>query len=321
MLEQFANLLVYRVLGLDPASSLGAAGHFFIYDTFKIGILLVFITLLMGIVNSYFPVERVRDFLGSRKLYGGQYLVASSFGAMTPFCSCSSIPLFIGFLQGGMPLGVTLSYLITSPLVNEVALALFIGIFGWKIALVYAGSGILLGTLLGALLSRFGLERWVESWVWQVASEKAPPSDVRGLNTGLIKRLRAIVREAWRIIRKVGLYVLAGVAIGAVIHGYVPSGYFEAYLSSSNPFAVPAAVILALPMYAGASGVIPIVQSLVAKGIPLGTALAFMMAVVGLSFPEAMILKKVMKPKLIMTFFGSVGFSIILLGYFFNIVL
>src|SRR6056297_2086680 len=152
MLEKTADLLVYGFWGLDPVSSLGAAGHFFIYDTLKIGILLVFITLLMGIVNSYFPVERVRDFLGSRKLYGAQYLVASSFGAVTPFCSCSSIPLFIGFLQGGIPLGVTLSYLITSPLVNEVALALFIGIFGWKIALIYAGSGILLGTLLGVLL-------------------------------------------------------------------------------------------------------------------------------------------------------------------------
>lgn len=320
MIERFTDLVIYGWLGMSAETHLGSAAHFFMYDTIKIGLLLLLITMLMGIVNSYFPVEKVRGFLASHRLYGGQYLVASLFGAVTPFCSCSSIPLFIGFLQGGLPLGVTLSYLITSPLVNEVALALFIGIFGWKIALIYASSGILLGMLLGFVLGRAGLEKGVEKWVWDLARQNTTRKSVHGsgADPAFLKRLPAIRDEALNIIKQVGPYVLAGVALGGLIHGYVPSGYFEQYLSKNNPLAVPAAVILAIPMYAGASGVIPVVESLVAKGIPLGTALAFMMAVVGLSLPEAMILKKVMKPKLIATFFGTVGISIILLGYFFN---
>lgn len=318
MLEQLIDSFIYQLLGLEEGIHWVDSLHFFLYDVLKIGILLVLITLIMGTVNSYFPVERVRKFLASRNLYGGEYLSASVFGAITPFCSCSSIPLFIGFLQGGLPLGITFSYLITSPLVNEVALALFIGMFGWKVTLVYALSGILLGTVLGWLLSRFRLEPYVEEWVWNIAKNKNANSKVAQRKPTFSERWPAIVQESKEIIRRVGPYVLIGIGIGGLIHGFLPTNFFEAYLSDSNPFAVPVAVVVAIPMYANASGVIPIIQALVAKGIPLGTALAFMMAVVGLSLPEALILKKVMKPRLLATFFGSVGIAIIGLGYIFN---
>ena len=318
MLESFVDTLLFDWINLQEGVHWVDALHFFLYDTIKIGILLVIITLVMGGVNSYFPVERVRQFLASHNLYGGEYLAASLFGAVTPFCSCSSIPLFIGFLQGGLPLGITFSYLITSPLVNEVALALFIGMFGWKVTLVYATAGILLGTVLGWLLNRFKMEAYVEEWVWNIA--KQPNKNAQGNTTSpsFKERIPAIVEEAQTIIKRVGPYVLIGVAIGGLIHGFLPTNFFEAYLTKENPFAVPVAVILAIPMYANASGVIPIIQALVAKGIPLGTALAFMMAVVGLSLPEALILKKVMKPRLLATFFGSVGIAITGLGYVFN---
>lgn len=318
MLESLIDTLFYNWLGLQEGVHWVDALHFFVYDTVKIGILLVLITLIMGTVNSYFPVERVRRFLASRNLYGGEYLISSLFGAVTPFCSCSSIPLFIGFLQGGLPVGVTFSYLITSPLVNEVALALFIGMFGWKVTLVYAVSGILLGTLLGWLINRLNMEAYVEDWVWNIAKQKTVNAQGEERKPTFKERIPGIVEEAQGIIKRIGPYVLIGIGIGGIIHGFLPTNFFQAYLTESNPFAVPVAVLVAIPMYANASGVIPIVQALVAKGIPLGTAMAFMMAVVGLSLPEALILKKVLKPRLLATFFGSVGLSIIGLGYVFN---
>lgn len=318
MFESFADWVVYGLLGLQP-KPWGAVGHFFLYETLKIGVLLLVITHLMGLVNAYFPVERVRRLIASGRLRGGEHLVASVFGAVTPFCSCSSIPLFIGFLQGGIPLGVTFSFLITSPLVNEVALALFLGMFGWKVTLVYAMSGILLGTLLGWLLGKLGLERHVEEWVWEIAREHVGGVEA-GQRPTLREQVPAITREAFGIMRRIGPYVLAGIALGAFIHGFVPTGFFEQYISETNPLAVPLSVVLAVPMYASASGIIPVVQALVAKGIPLGTAMAFMMAVVGLSLPEAMILKKVMRARLLGTFFGTVALSIVVLGYVFNLV-
>lgn len=321
MLQSLTDWLVYGLMDLPHGTHLTDAVHFFINDTIKIGLLLVVITLIMGVINSYFPVEKVRKFLSSRKLYGGQYLLASIFGAITPFCSCSSIPLFIGFLQGGIPLGVTFSYLITSPLVNEVALALFIGLFGWKVTLIYAVSGIMLGTVLGVLLSRFRLDGFVESWVWDIASQRTERAVTVEQNPRLRERLPGIVQEAGTIIRRIGLYVLLGVALGGFIHGYIPTGYFQQYLVATNPLAVPVSVLVAIPMYANASAAIPIMQALVTKGVPLGTGLAFMMAVVGLSLPEALILKKVMRLPLLGIFFGTVGGSIILLGYFFNMIL
>lgn len=319
MWEALADRVVYDLLAME-AGRAAEALHFFLHETLKIGFLLLVVTHLMGLVQRLFPVERVRDAIASGRFRGFEHLAASSFGAVTPFCSCSSIPLFIGFLQGGIPLGVTFSFLITSPLVNEVALALFLGMFGWKVTLVYAVSGIVLGTALGFALGKAGLEPWVESWVWDLAG-----SSGGGSSPGEVPRggelVRAVSRDALSIVGKIGPYVVAGVAIGAAVHGWVPTGFFDRWLSTTNPLAVPMAVLVAVPMYANAAGVIPIVEPLVDKGVPLGTALAFMMAVVGLSLPEAMILKKVMRPRLLATFFGSVAISIVTLGYVFNAVM
>lgn len=313
MLEWIAEGIT-GILFQAPGSAASAV-HFFVYETLKIGLLLLAVTHVMGAVNAFFPVERVRTVIASGRLHGFEHLAAAGFGALTPFCSCSSIPLFIGFLQGRIPLGVTFSFLITSPLVNEVALALFLGMFGWQVTLVYAVSGILLGTVLGMVLGRMKLEKHVESWVWEIAEQQAAEAATRTEG-----RLRAISRDAFVIVRKIALYVLAGIAVGSVIHGYVPTGYFESWLSETNPFGVPISVAVAVPMYASASGIIPVVGALVSKGVPLGTAIAFMMAVVGLSLPEALILRKVMRPRLLGVFFGSVSLSIVGLGYLLNLV-
>ncbi len=312
MLEWIADAVAGLVSGPGAAAS---AVHFFVYETLKIGLLLLVVTHVMGAVNVFFPVERVRTLIASGRMRGFEHLAAAGFGAVTPFCSCSSIPLFIGFLQGRIPLGVTFSFLITSPLVNEVALALFLGMFGWKVTVVYAVSGILLGTTLGMVLGRLDLEKDVEDWVWAIAEKQATEAARR--TTG---RLRAISEDAFGIVRKIAPYVLAGIAVGSVIHGYVPTGYFESWLAESNPFGVPLSVAVAIPMYSSASGIIPVVGALVSKGVPLGTAMAFMMAAVGLSLPEALILRKVMRPRLLGAFFGSVALSIVGLGYLFNLV-
>jgi len=316
MVQWFSNYLTYTLLNLQAKTHLADTVNFFIYDSIKIFSLLFIITLLMGVVRIYLPIQKMRDLLVSKRWFGADYLLAALFGAITPFCSCSSIPLFIGFLGARIPLGITFAFLITSPLVNEVALALFIGLFGWKVTVVYALSGILLGMVGGYVLGKLKLERYVEEYIWQTKINES------AVTTGQAKNiLRQVVREALGIIKKVALYILIGVALGALIHGYVPTGYFEQYLSANNLFAVPIAVVLAVPLYSNATGVIPIIQALVAKGIPLGTALAFMMATVGLSLPEALILKKVMKWQLLAAFFGVVTVSIIGLGYLFNIIL
>lgn len=316
MWETIADWFVYGLLGLEAGNRWVDALHFFLYETLKIGFLLLVITHLMGLVNVFLPIERIRALIASGRLRGTEHLAASVFGAITPFCSCSSIPLFIGFLQGGIPLGVTLAFLITSPLVNEVALALFLSMFGLKVTLIYAISGIVMGAVLGWLLGLMRLERFLEPWVVEMARKRVETPVLA--RPALKDRLVYISHEAFDIMRKIALYVLAGVGIGAFIHGFVPTGYFDAYMSTSNPFAVPISVLVAVPMYANASAVIPIIQALVAKGIPLGTAMAFMMSVVGLSLPEAMMLKKVMQFRLVGLFFGSVAMSIVLLGYLFN---
>ena len=286
----------------------------------KISFLVVFVISLMGIINSYFPIDKVRNFLENKKLYGLEHLLASILGAITPFCSCSSIPLFIGFLKGGIPLGPTLSFLITSPLVNEIAVILFLGIFGIKVTLIYAVSGILIGTLVGLFLSKLGLEEYLEDWVKEQLKEKLVQATTQDKRT-FVERIPEIKAEAIDTFLKIIPYVLVGVAIGGVIHGFVPTGYFEQYMDRNNIFAVPVSIVLAIPMYSNASGVIPIIQSLVAKGIPIGTAMAFMMSVVGLSLPEALLLKKVMKLRLIVIYFTSVAVSITALGYLFNLFL
>lgn len=322
MLQQFADWLIFGIIGLDAESHLGVALNFFVYDTTKILILLFLISGLMGIVNAYLPIEKLRHFLTTKKLYGLQYFFASLFGAITPFCSCSSIPLFIGFVKGGLPLGVTFAYLITSPLVNEVAIAMFLGLFGLKATLIYAGSGILLGMVGGFILGKFNLEKHLSDWVKQIqANSEKESEEWESEHTPFIKRLPAIIDEAWGIVKGVLLYVIIGIAIGAAMHGYVPENFFAEHLSADRWYAVPLAVILAVPMYANAAGIVPVIQVFVAKGVPLGTAIAFMMAVVGLSLPEATLLKKVMNMKLIGIFFGTITVFIIALGYLFNLIL
>ncbi len=322
MIQQFADWLVYGIMGLDSASPLGTAVNFFFYDTIKILILLFFISVLMGIINAYFPIERLRNYLQTHKMYGLQYLLASIFGAVTPFCSCSSIPLFIGFVKGGIPLGVTFAFLITSPLVNEVAVAMFLGSFGLKVTLIYVVSGILLGVIGGFVLGRMKLENQLSDWVRQIQAQATTEAEAwEKEHTSFWKRLPSIVRNAWGIVRGVLIYILIGIGIGAFMHGFVPEGFFEQYMSKDNWFAVPLSVILAVPMYANAAGIVPVIEVFVAKGIPIGTAIAFMMAVVGLSLPEATLLKKVMKWRLIGIFFGTVTLFIILSGYLFNVLL
>lgn len=320
MIQNFADWLVYGVFGLSADTPLGSAVNFFFYDTIKILILLFFISVLMGIVNAYFPIERLRNYLVTHKMYGLQYLLASLFGAITPFCSCSSIPLFIGFVKGGIPLGVTFAFLITSPLVNEVAVAMFLGSFGLKVTLIYVISGILLGVIGGFVLGRMRLAPYLSDWVRQIQAQSSAQADEWEKDqTSFFNRLPTIVRDAWKIVRGVLIYILIG--IGAFMHGFVPEGFFQHYMSKDNWYAVPLSVILAVPMYVNAAGIVPVIEVFVAKGIPIGTAIAFMMAVVGLSLPEATLLKKVMTWRLIGIFFGTVAFFIILSGYLFNYIL
>ena len=322
MIQIFADWLVYGVFGLDSATKIGQAINFFFYDSLKILILLFLISAVMGVINAYFPIDRLRNFLQSHKLYGLDYLLASLFGAITPFCSCSSIPLFIGFVKGGIPLGVTFSFLITSPLVNEVAVAIFLGTFGVKVTAIYVLSGILLGTIGGIILGRFRLERFLSPWVIQIQQQSMAETQAWiADNTSFWKRLPDILKDSWSIVKGVILYVLIGIAIGAGIHGFVPEGFFSGALGSGQWWTVPLAVVLAVPMYSNAAGIIPLIEAFVQKGVALGTAISFMMAVVGLSLPEATMLKKVMTWKLIGIFFGTVTLFIILSGWVFNIVL
>lgn len=320
-IEDLASWFVFSILNLDKESHLAEALHFFIYDTVKILLLIFVVIFFMGIINSYFPVEKVRNYLSRKKLYGFEYFMASLFGTVTPFCSCSSVPLFIGFVKGGIPLGVTFSFLVTSPLVNEVAIGLFIGLFGVKTTIIYVVIGVLLGTISGMILQRLNLERHLSPWVQQVLENSQRETEqFEADKTSFKDRLPSIWKETKTILMEILPYVVVGIAIGALMHGYIPEGFFEKYMGKDNWFAVPIATLLAVPMYSGASGVLPVVQVLVSKGIPLGTAIAFMMGVVGLSLPEAMLLKKVMTLKLIAIFFSVVTLCIIISGYVFNII-
>ncbi len=320
-IQNIADYLVYDVFSLSSKSHLAEALNFFIYDSVKILLLLFVIIFFMGIINSYFPIERVKNYLSRNKLFGLEYLMASLFGTVTPFCSCSSVPLFIGFVSGGIPLGVTFAFLVTSPLVNEVAVGLFLGLFGAKITIIYVISGVLLGTVSGFILQRFKLERYLTSWVKEILKNaEREQEEFIAEHQKFSKRLPVIWHEALTIIKGILPYLLLGIAIGGLMHGYVPEGFFEKYMGKDNWFAVPVSTILAVPMYSNASGILPVVQVLVAKGIPLGTAIAFMMGVVGLSLPEAMLLKKVMTWKLISIFFGTVTICIIISGYLFNLI-
>lgn len=255
MIQTFADWLVYGLFGLDAATGVGGAVNFFFYDTIKILLLLFLISLVMGVVNAYLPIDKLRNFLITRKLYGFQYLLASLFGALTPFCSCSSIPLFIGFVKGGIPLGVTLSFLITSPLVNEVAVAVFLGAFGLKATLVYVVSGVLLGTVGGWVLQKLNLERHLSPWVRQIQAQSEQETEQwQAEHIPFARRVPTIVKDAWGIVRGVLLYVIIGIGIGAAMHGFVPEGFFEVYLAKDNWYSVPLAVVLVcrcMPMRRG----------------------------------------------------------------------
>lgn len=318
MFSSFAAWLVTDILSL---SGWGAdALQFFLADTIWILLLLLVITHFMSLLRWYLPVDRVRHLLVSRRWYGADYFLATLFGAVTPFCSCSSTPMFIGFVQARVPLGVTFSFLITSPLINEVALALFWGLFGWKVTLFYLLAGIVIGMVGGMILSRFPLEGWLEPFVQKLraSAENASQNTKKLPLSHIWKKVSAEARSIWK---NLALYVLIGVAIGAVVHGYVPEGFFAERLQGAGWWSVPLATILAVPLYINAAGAIPVVESFVAKGVPLGTGLAFMMAVVGLSLPEAFILRRVMRPKLLGLFFSLVTLGIILIGWGFTAIL
>jgi hypothetical protein len=276
----------------------------------------------MGIINSYFPIDKVRNFLTKRKWYGLDYFLASFFGTITPFCSCSSVPLFIGFVKGGIPLGVTLAFLISSPLVDAVSVAMFLGMFGWKVTIVYVVSGIVLSMIAGFILGKLKLEHLLTDWVKKILENKQVADEsYQEEKQTFMQRLPGIGKEALGIVKGVSIYILIGIAIGGLMHGFIPTGFFEQYITKENPFAVPIATLVGVPMYSNAAGVLPIMQVLVQKGIPIGTAIAFMMAVVGLSIPEGLLLKKVMTTKMLLIFFGVVTTCIIISGYLFNFIL
>jgi uncharacterized protein len=320
--QSFADWLIYSVFAIANHSKLGDALNFFVFDTIKIFILLAGVTLLMGIINSYFPIDKVRSFLTKRKWYGLDYFVASFFGTITPFCSCSSVPLFVGFVKGGIPLGVTLAFLISSPLVDAVTVAIFFGMFGLKITLIYVISGIVLSMIAGYILSKLKLESLLTDWVKELLKNKqATDENFDEQPQSFLQRIPAIIREAAGIVKGVSLYILIGIAVGGLMHGFIPTGFFEAYISKSNPFAVPLAVVIGVPMYSNTAGILPIMQVLVEKGIPLGTVIAFSMSVVGLSVPEGLLLKKIMTTKMLLIFFAVVTTCIIISGYLFNLVM
>lgn len=319
--QNFADWLIYGVFQLEKGGKAGDALNFFVFDSIKIFILLFFITLIMGLINSYFPVEKVRDALQKRKWYGLDYFMASFFGTITPFCSCSSVPLFIGFVQGGIPLGVTLAFLISSPLVDAVTVAMFLGIFGLKTTLIYVGSGIILSMISGYILGSMKLEPLLTDWVQKIIADKQTTERFEEEKRTFKQRIPDIFTEAIAIIKGFSIYIIIGVAIGGMMHGYIPTGFFEQYITKDNPFAVPIAVLVGVPMYSNTAGILPIMQVLVEKGIPLGTVVAFSMSVVALSIPEALLLKKIMTTKMLAIFFAVVTACIIISGYVFNMIL
>ena len=314
-LEPLSHLLV-GALPLEAGSHLYDALQFFFYDTPKVLLLLAGVVMVMGMVNSYFTPERTRALLSGRHEGVGN-VMAASLGIVTPFCSCSAVPLFIGFVQAGVPLGVTFSFLIAAPMVNEIALALLFALFGWKIALLYLVLGLSVAIVAGFIIGKLKMEHHLEDWVQKMARTEAAVGADELTLTDRIQAGFASVRE---IVGKVWPYVLAGIAIGAGIHGYVPADFMASFMGKDVWWAVPASVLIGVPMYTNAAGIIPIVEALLAKGAALGTVLAFMMSVIALSLPEMVILRKVLKPRLIATFAGVVASGIMLVGFVFNMV-
>jgi len=315
-LNVFTDFIVYSIAGLEKNMHLTNAIWFFIYEVPKVLLLLTLIVFVVGIVRSYFSPERTRKMLGGKKLFTGN-VMASLLGIVTPFCSCSAIPLFLGFVESGVPLGVTFSFLIAAPMINEVALVLLFGLFGWKTALLYMSTGLLIAMLSGYIIGRLKLEKYVEPWVYQV---KAGQLEMAVEKVFFADRINAGIDAVKEIVAKVWIYIVIGIAVGASIHGYVPENFMAGLMGKSVWWSVPIAVIIGVPMYSNAAGIIPIVQALLEKGASLGTVLAFMMSVIGLSLPETIILKKVLKLQLIGIFIGVVATGIIIVGYLFNFI-
>jgi hypothetical protein len=317
-LTEFADVVVAG-FGLERGTRFAEAVHFFFYDTPKVILLLIGIVFLMGIIQTFFSPERTRSLLSGKRVGVGNVL-AATLGIVTPFCSCSAVPLFIGFLSAGVPMGVTFSFLISAPMVNEVALALLFGMFGWQVAALYLGLGLTVAIVAGFIIGKLKMENHLEDWVRaiQVGDAQAPS----GVGLSWVERFEAGAHHVKEIVGKVWPYVMVGIALGAAIHGYVPEDFMASFMGKDAPWwSVPAAVLMGVPMYTNAAGIIPVVEALIGKGAALGTVLAFMMAVIALSLPEFIILRKVLKPRLIATFAGVVAAGILLVGYVFNAVL
>lgn len=317
-LQVIADFLTYTALGLLPESKLGSAVNFFIFDTVKILILLMIIIYAITFIRSYFPPEKIKKILSHTK--GNQvvgHVLAALLGIVTPFCSCSAVPLFIGFVEAGIPLGVTFSFLIAAPMVNEIAVGLLYGLFGWKIMLIYILSGEIIAVIGGMIIGRMKMEKFVEAYVYEM--QNIPSMEI------VEPCMKDRLYDAWiftrDLIKRIWIYVLIGIAIGGFIHGWIPAGTLAQYAGKDNPFAVPIAVLIGIPLYSNAAGVIPLVSELTRTGVSMGTALSFMMAVTALSLPEAILLKQVLKPRLLVIFFGVVGIGIIFTGYLFNFLL
>jgi len=316
-LKPAADFLTYNVFKLPAQSHLGSSVAFFLYDAPKVMLLLVLIIFAVGIIRSFFTPERTRQMLAGKRQFMGN-IMASGLGIVTPFCSCSACPLFIGFLETGIPLGVTLSFLIASPMINEVAVVLLYGMFGWKIALIYIVTGLIIAIIAGWLIGKLKMERFVEDWVFDIKlSQTATANSGMRFEDRVHYGLNA-VRE---IVGKVWPYLLAGIAVGAVIHGYVPEGLLASFMGKDAWWGVPMAVLIGVPIYSNAAGIIPVVQALMEKGAALGTVLAFMMSVVAISLPETIILRRVLKWQLLGVFVGVVALGIVIVGYLFNAIL
>jgi len=316
LIKEFADWLSYKVFEMQAGTHMADAVNFFVYDTIKILLMLTVIIYVVSIIRSFFPPEKVKKILAHKTEFVGNIL-AALLGIVTPFCSCSAVPVFIGFLEAGVPLGVTLTFLIASPMINEIALVLLWGLFGARIALIYIGTGMVVAITAGMILGRIpAVERMVEDYVWEIRMGNVEPPKLTWRD-----RAEQAALHTQDILRRVTLYVLIGIGVGALIHGYVPIDFVATYAGRDNPFAVPLAVLIAIPLYSNAAGTIPIVQALMGKGMPLGTVLAFMMAVTAISFPEMVILRKVLKVKLLAIFAGILTIAIIIVGYLFNAII
>ena len=318
----FSRLITYHVLPLHEGTHLGSTVEFFIFEVPKVLLLLTLIVFFVGIIRSFFTPERTRKILAGNRESAG-HVLAALLGVVTPFCSCSAVPLFMGFVTAGVPLGVTFSFLVSAPMVNEVALVLLFGLFGWKVAGLYMGTGLLIALITGFVISRLHMEKYLEDWVLELIADKPATAqlEIEEEHISWEERIRFGIDAVKDIVLKVWPYVAIGIAVGAGIHGYVPENFLAGIMGKEAWWAVPVAVLIGVPMYSNAAGIIPIVQALLSKGAAFGTVLAFMMAVIAISTPEAIILRKVLKPRLIAVFMGVVTVGIIVVGYLFNIVL